>query len=297
MQELIRRSESIERAAWSNLYRRAPWRVRRRLGLRVLDRGEATFLSASRVDHLLLNRAIGVGSDGVAAAVGHFEQRGIGRFWIHMGSELRYSELPGLLRERGITPYPRSWMKFVRPAAPLDEVKCALRIRPARRNDGAQVGEILACGFDLPTEAGPLLAAGIGLDRWDYFVAEDEREVVAAAAIYTRGDDAYLPFAATVPKARQKGCQRALMAARLGRAQQLGCRRAFTETGMPVAGEPSSSYRNMLRVGFDELHVRDNFAPEGSRWHNLPSSDAIASSPASPRPSGTWLKGVVLSGS
>jgi ribosomal protein S18 acetylase RimI-like enzyme len=233
MQELIRRSESIERAAWSNLYRRAPWRVRRRLGLRALDRGEATFLGASRVDHLFLNRAIGVGSDGVATAVEHFEQRGIGRFWIHMGSELRYSDLPGLLRERGITPYPRSWMKFVRPAA----------------------------------------------------------------AIYTRGDDAYLPFAATVPKARQKGCQRALIAARLERAQQLDCRQAFTETGMPVAGEPSSSYRNMLRVGFDELHVRDNFAPEGCRWHNLPSSDAIAKSAASPKPSGTWRKGVVLSGS
>jgi GNAT superfamily N-acetyltransferase len=169
MKELIRRAESIERAAWSHLYREAPRRVRRRLGLQAVERGYATLLSASRADHLLLNRAIGVRSDGVADA--------------------------------------------------------------------------------------------------------------------------------TAPEARRQGCQRALMAARLKRAQRLGCVHVFTETGMPVEGEPNSSYRNMLRVGFDELHVRDNFAPEDSRWHHLPSSDAIAKSAVSPKPSRTWLKAVVPSGS
>ena len=297
MQELIRRSESIERAAWSNLYRRAPWRVRRRLGLRVLDRGEATFLSASRVDHLLLNRAIGVGSDGVAAAVGHFEQRGIGRFWIHMGSELRYSGLPELLRERGVTPYPRSWMKFVRSSGPVGDVACKLEIRGARPADARRIGQILAPAFDLPDEAGALFTAGIGLEGWDYFVAENENRVVAAATAYRRGDDGYLAFAATLPAARGAGCQQALMAARLEHAQRLGCRRVFTETGMPIEGEPGSSYRNILRAGFDELHVRDNFAPEGTRWQSHPSSDAIAKSAVSLRLSRMWRKAVAPSGS
>lgn len=297
MQELIRRSERIERAAWSDLYRRAPWRVRRRLGLQAEQRGEATFLSASRVDNLLLNRAIGVTSDGVATAVDHFARRDIGRYWVHIGSDLRYSELPALLRERGITPYPRSWMKFVRGAAPVGQVECALRIRPSRQDDAARVGEILAPEFDLPKEAGPLLAAGIGVDGWNYFVAEDEHEVVAASAIFTRGDDGYLAFAATLPEARRRGCQSALMAARLERAEGLGCRQVFTETGMPVEGEPNSSYRNILRVGFDELHVRDNFAPEGTRWHKFPSSDEIAKSAVSPKPSRTWLKATAPSGS
>ncbi len=297
MRELIRRSESIERAAWSDLYRRAPWRVRRRLGLQAVEIGQATLLSASRVDHLFLNRAIGVGSDELAAALDHFEGRNIGRFWIHMGSQLRYTELPKLLRKRGIAPYPRNWMKFVRPASAAGPSKCELRIRPAEQDDAARVGQILASGFDLPEEASPLLAAGMGLDGWDYFVAEDERAVVAASAIYSRGDDGYLAFAATLPGARKQGCQRALMAARLERAERLGCRQVFTETGMPVKGEPNSSYRNLLRVGFDELHVRDNFAPKGSRWRNLPSSDAIAKSTVSPKPSRTWRRAVAPSGS
>lgn len=303
MQELIRRSERIERAAWQDLYRQAPVEVRRRLGLRAVERAGVTLLSASRVDHLFLNRAIGLGtstaarSDAVASAVTHFERQNIRRFWIHMGSGLRYSELPGLLQERGIAPYPRSWMKFVRPAAPVDEVACKLEIRSARREDTPRVGKILAPAFDLPDRAGPLLAAGIGRDRWSYFVAEDEGRVVAAAAIFKRGDDGYLAFAATLPEARRKGCQRALMAARLEHAQRQGCRRVFTETGMPVKGEPGSSYRNMLRAGFDELHVRDNFAPEGIRWQSHSSSDAIAKSTVSPKPSRTWPKAVVRSGS
>jgi N-acetylglutamate synthase-like GNAT family acetyltransferase len=303
MQELIRRSEIIERAAWRSLYRGASGRARRRLGLQVVEQDGVTFLSASRVDHLLLNRAIGLGTsadpgtDAVAAAVKHFEGRNIPRFWIHMGSGLRYSELPGLLLERGIIPYPRSWMKFVRRTARVEALPCELKIRSAAPRDAKRVGRILAPAFDLPEEAGALLAAGIGLDRWDYFVAEDDNRIVAAAAIYTRGDDGYLAFAATLPEARRRGCQRALMAVRLEHAQRMGCKRVFTETGMPVEGKAGSSYRNILRVGFDELHVRDNFAPEGTRWQNHSSSDAIAKSVVSPKRSRTWLKAVVPSGS
>ena len=303
MQELIRRSESIERAAWGELYRRAPRRLQRRLGLRATERAGVTFLSASRVDHLLLNRAIGLGTsragenDAVEAAVTYFERQNIERFWIHMGSGLRYSGLPELLRERGVTPYPRSWMKFIRSSGPIDDVACKLEIRDARPSDARRIGQILAPAFDLPDEAGALFTAGIGLEGWDYFVAENENRVVAAAAAYRRGDDGYLAFAATLPAARGAGCQRALMAARLEHAQRLGCRRVFTETGMPIEGEPGSSYRNILRAGFDELHVRDNFAPEGTRWQSHPSSDAIAKSAVSLRLSRMWRKAVAPSGS
>jgi N-acetylglutamate synthase-like GNAT family acetyltransferase len=188
-------------------------------------------------------------------------------------------------------------MKFVRRVAPVDEAKCELLIRPAEREDGTRIGAILTSGFDLPQEVGSLLAGGIGLAGWNYFVAEEDGQVLAASATYIQGDDGYLPFSATMPEARQRGCQRALMAARLARAQMLGCRQVFAETGMPMEGGSNSSYRNILRGGFDELQVRDNFAPEGTRWHKLPSSDAIARSAVSRKPSRTWLKATARSGS
>lgn len=297
MKELIRRAESIERAAWRSLYEGASEELRRRLGLQVLECGGATVLSAQQIDHLFLNRAIGLGpsADAVDEALRCFEERGIPRFWVHAGSELRYSPLPNILENRGITPYPRSWMKFVRRSEQVDRVDAGSTIRSAVPEDATQLGEILASGFDLPAEAAPLFAGGIGREGWSYVVAGEE-EILAAAAVYTQGEDGYLAFAATRPEARRRGCQRALMAARLEEAQRLGCRRVFTETGMPVEGDRNSSYRNILRAGFDELHVRDNFAPEGTRWDKLPLSDAIAKSAASPRPSKTWLKDTARSG-
>lgn len=288
MQDLIRRSEAIERDAWLDLYRRAPAPLRERLGLSAVERRGVTLLRASKVDHFLLNRAIGLGTwavptpETVDAVVEHFVERSIHRFWIHAGSHLRGSELSRLLTKHGVTRYHRSWMKFVRPRAPLNEVACELTVRRARLEDARKVGHIVAPAFDLPEEAGPLFAAGIGRDGWHYFVAEQRQDVVAVGALYVRGVDACLAFAATAPAARRKGSQRALMAARLKRAQALGCSHAFTETGVPIEGQPGSSYRNMLRAGFDELCERDNFAPEGARWQSQSSSDAIAKSVGSP---------------
>jgi GNAT superfamily N-acetyltransferase len=283
MDELMKRAEIIERGAWGELYRAAPAALRRELGLRAEDRGGVTFLSTSRLDHLLLNRAIGLGAakasakDAADAAVDYYERRGINRYWVHLGSQHRASALPQHLRARGVVPYPRSWMKFARRAASVAPAECPFSVRAGRPQDAARIAEIAAPSFDMPSLAGALFAGAIGSPGWHYFVAEDRGHIVAASALYTRAEDALLVFAATAPEARRMGCQRALMATRLEQAQRLGCTYAFTETGVLVEGKPDSSYRNMLRAGFDELYVRDNFAPEGTRWQNHPSSDASTS--------------------
>lgn len=284
MDELIRRSEAIERAAWGDLFRSVPGSVQKELGLEAVERGDATFLSANRVDHLMLNRAIGIGSGQsyergeIAEAVAHYRRRGIERFWFHLGSHQRYSGLRELLRLEGVVPYPRSWMKFVRDSRVSIASDGELGVRPARRADAAEVSEILAAGFDLPPNAGPLFAEVAKLPDWHVSLIEKEGRVVAAAGLFVRAKDGYLAFAGTRPEARRRGCQRALMKARIRLAEGLGCRRIFTETGLPVAGQPNPSYRNMLRLGFDELCVRDNFAPRDTKWSNQPSSGAAEKS-------------------
>jgi hypothetical protein len=37
----------------------------------------------------------------------------------------------------------------------------------------------------------------------------------------------------------------------------------FTETGEAVDGDPQHSYRNILRAGFEQLDVRENFVSAG----------------------------------
>ena len=302
MRDLMRRSELAEREAWKDLYRHAPEALQRALGLRAEDRGGVTFLSAPRLEHLLFNRAIGLGSAGstdeesAERAVAYYESRNIDRYWIHLGSSLRRTALPTHLRARGVLPYPRSWMKFARRAAPVDSAGCELRIREARPSDAPRIAEIAAPAFDTTAEAGGVFSGAIGAPGWHYYVAEDHECIVAASALYVRERDALLVFAATAPEARRRGCQRALMATRLEQSQRLACDYVFTETGLPVAGEDASSYRNMLRVGFEELYVRDNFAPEGTGWLKESSSVGTTRSNVLPERSTAPRKAAARSG-
>ncbi len=120
MRDLKRRSERVEREAWKDLYFRAPGELRQRLGLRAEERGGVTFLSAARLDHLLFNRAIGLGSSGgvderaADRAVSYYGALGVARYWVHLASSLRGTALAEQLSARGVVPYPRSWMKFAR---------------------------------------------------------------------------------------------------------------------------------------------------------------------------------------
>ncbi|HUG99452.1 MAG TPA: hypothetical protein VMQ83_09790 [Gammaproteobacteria bacterium] len=41
---------------------------------------------------------------------------------------------------------------------------------------------------------------------------------------------------------------------------ELGCRKLLTCTGEAVPGDPQHSYRNILKAGFRESYVRDNYA-------------------------------------
>lgn len=84
-------------------------------------------------------------------------------------------------------------------------------------------------------------------------------EPAAAGALFAADGVAYLSFAGTLPEHRGKGAQSALLAARIARAADLGCDVVLTETGERREGLPSNSYRNILRVGFEEVGVTANW--------------------------------------
>jgi hypothetical protein len=55
------------------------------------------------------------------------------------------------------------------------------------------------------------------------------------------------------------GAQGALLALRLREAAARGARIAVTETGERLPDRPSASYRNILRAGFEEMYLRQNY--------------------------------------
>ena len=71
-------------------------------------------------------------------------------------------------------------------------------------------------------------------------------------------------IAATLEPARGRGCQRALLRHRLLDAAEAGCHTLFVETGERVPDRPSTSYRNVLRAGFEEAYLRPNWTRQGT---------------------------------
>ena len=82
--------------------------------------------------------------------------------------------------------------------------------------------------------------------------------------LYANGDAGWLGVASTRADYRGRGAQSALLAARIERAGELGLRLLVTETGAAEDDEPGTSYRNILRAGFEPAYVRPNYTASGA---------------------------------
>lgn len=127
---------------------------------------------------------------------------------------------------------------------------------PVREVEAAEeFGRLLLEAFGVPapavqSNAAPLVAAAERLGGRFYVVELDERR--AGAAILTMcGGDAYLAMAGTLPEFRGRGCQAALIRARVASAEAAGC-----ELVVATAAFPSSSHRNLERCGLRTAYTK-----------------------------------------
>lgn len=87
------------------------------------------------------------------------------------------------------------------------------------------------------------------------FFAELDGQPIAAAALNMQGDVALLAGASTIPSARRRGAQRALLQARLSFASSRG-----VGIAMVVTRPETASQRNTERAGFRPVYSR-------TKWH------------------------------
>ncbi|MEA2169983.1 MAG: hypothetical protein QOF76_3283, partial [Solirubrobacteraceae bacterium] len=162
------------------------------------------------------------------------------------------------LRAAGYAPG-YAWMRFVRAADASASAPTDLRIEavgPDRAEDWAAP---VAAGFNMPPPMVPWLAALAGRPGWTCLAAYDGDVSVAGAAVFVAGEQAYVGFGATLPAARGRGAQSALLARRVAIAADQGARELITETGAREPEKVAASYRNILRAGFAEAEVRPNW--------------------------------------
>lgn len=97
----------------------------------------------------------------------------------------------------------------------------------------------------------PIMAHGEGAHC---FLAELDGNPIAAGVLLVKNGVAVLGGASTIPEARRRGAQGALLKARLEYARQLG-----VDLAMLVATPGSSSQRNAERQGFRPAYVRSKW--------------------------------------
>jgi GNAT superfamily N-acetyltransferase len=196
----------------------------------------------------------------VARFVRDYRAAGIARYFVHVTDDARPAELRTWLAEEGLVPQ-RRWMKFAHGGGSVPEPRCDLEVRRVEGRHGAAFGCIAAAGFDMGEASIPALARLTERVQWHVFMAFAGDEPAATGALFIDGGVGWCDFGVTAPPYRRRGAQRALLAARIRAARNLGCDLIVTETGEAVPGDPQHSYHNILWAGFEELGLRDNYAP------------------------------------
>lgn len=187
-----------------------------------------------------LNRAIPLGTHvDVAAILDWFDGHPHG-VCVPAG----YLGLDQALTANGYKPA-AEWMKFRRGDAPAAAAPTELRIEQTL--DGAAFMSLVGDGTDMQ--------GFVGAPGWLHFLAWDGDEPAGAGALYADGEHAWVGVGVTRPDQRGRGAQSGLLAARIEAGRALGVKQFTTETG----NDRGTSYRNILRAGFEEAYPRPNW--------------------------------------
>jgi len=261
-------SEIIERAAMQDLHNAADKNDIRELGLMALTVG-SSFVSVARnlpASAIVVNRTLGLGlaaqasQEEVETIVSTYHENGVSGYFVQLHPDAGPADLREWLKRKGLKP-DRGWQKFSRDPVKVDDRQTDLTVREIGIELGSAFGEIICNGFDLGDKAIPWLAKLAGRKDWHIFMSFDGDKPAGVGALFAHKGFAWTDYGATAPEFRRRGSQGAVMAARLNRAIELGCQKIFTCTGVSVPGDPQHSYNNILKAGFKEEYIRENYAP------------------------------------
>lgn len=261
-------AEEVERHGLAAFQAAADDALKARLRLQCVTVGGALVSVAGALppSGIVVNRAIGLGLSGpeepetIRRIVALYREAGVARYFVHVHPEAQPPGIRDWLLEAGLEKA-RGWMKFTRGRDTPPPADTDLTVRPAETADGPAFGRIVADAFDLGAEAVDWLARVVNAEGWRIYMTFDGDEPAGTGGLFVRDGIGLCDFGATAPAFRRRGSQSALLRRRIVDAIDMGCRMIVTETGEAVEGDPQHSYKNLLRMGFEEDFVRENYAP------------------------------------
>lgn len=244
----------------------APESVTQSLGL-ALENVNGVTCSASRAEPgILINRCFGLGKQqpatekAITNVLQFYLDQGVGEFFLHLTPECQPVNIHELLMHSGMAKS-RGWMKFTRDALPAVARSESLTIKKIGSEHAEAFAQIVAPCFDMTEVSIPLLSAIVDHPEWHVYVGFEGDIPVATGALFARQGMGYYDWAATHADYRRKGYQGEVLAHLINDAIAMGCKTLVTTTGEAVAGDPQHSYNNILRYGFREDYLRENWVP------------------------------------
>lgn len=181
--------------------------------------------------------------------------RGFGSDTFHEVSALAPRESTDLLRARGYEPIEES-VVLVRPTAGFEMPETQVRVRVVTENEFGLWARTAGIGWSSESAELAEFVEGFGRTMarargMTCFLAELDGAPVAAAGLNLGSGIALMAGASTIPSARGRGAQLALLAARLDHVARLGI-----DLAMVVTQPESASQRNAERRGFRPVYGR-----------------------------------------
>jgi hypothetical protein len=257
---VARMSEDAEAAAYADQFAAAPaewmWSAERT--------SAGWFLLAPTLDMLLFNRLVGWGLNGPARrsdierALDRFRAARLTHYGVQISPAAKPVEIPEWLGAAGLS-RGDNWTKVYRGAGDVPKIATDLRVEEIGKEHGGIAASIACTTFGMPRHLETWIASIVGRPGWHHYLAFEGADPVATAALFVRGDVGWLGIAGTLPTARRRGAQAALMQRRLNDGRLMGCRWFVTETGQDTLERPNPSFHNMLRLGFEVAYHRPNY--------------------------------------
>jgi GNAT superfamily N-acetyltransferase len=209
--------------------------------------GQRNTVTALGVDQPLQRRVL-------SELIEFFRAAGVTRATLKIAVPALTNDADQLRRACGLALGPAA-VKLLRPTDTAIDVETTLRIAEVDPGQYPDVVAFAAQTSMVAAEHAALMAGFLQRDDYHAFAAWDGAELVAISVMRFPGDYADLVGTTTLPSYRRRGAQTALTAARAALARERGVDWLLVETAVP----PNSSHSNMLRYGFTEGYVRQQW--------------------------------------
>lgn len=259
-------AEMFEIEAWCDMLSAMPGEMVELTGLEVRTIGGAVCVAAPGIPSTEFNRVVGLGvrsaadEDTIDRILAFYADRGIVDAWIQVMDSAKPSTLRGWLMAHGLAPAGPGWEVMECPPDRFRAVSPKEFVREIGAEHAAEAAQTFRIGYGLPPLFDPFVAALVGRPGWRTYCAFDHGRIIATAFLYQKGNRAALAGAGTVPDARRRGAQTALMNRRIRDASLDGVQVIQSHTWLPTAAAPNPSHANMIRCGLRPVHRRTNYS-------------------------------------